>query len=330
MSRFALNHIREQKLRDPHAVMEHASKLGFPARASLSSEEDLAIVEQMVMAACDVGDMETAEKCVSMLKKRFPDSVRVLRLRGLILEASAGYEEANEIYDEMLKRNPANLYALKRKHCIEKAKDPASSVPSLLLYLDNNPSDASGWYSLATLYLSLNDFQGAASAFEEVVLLDPLDAHVHCALAECYYTMGPNPPKGFSDESLTIMARRHFSEACNLKRGHIRSLLGLALSAKASVLEDLSSYPSSSGIGANTSLVDLMTEGKSRVDEKEVGSALHSFAARELDDALRAAGDEPIRKAVKAMMEKDSVIVKKAMEEHRKKEDGGDDKKKRN
>ena len=166
MSRFALNHIREQKvrvisgvaachvrirfdssackplpshvllhvpllarpaarppihttpttqLRDPHAVMEHASKLGFPARASLSSEEDLAIVEQMVMAACDVGDMETAEKCVSMLKKRFPDSVRVLRLRGLILEASAGYEEANEIYDEMLKRNPANLYALKRK-----------------------------------------------------------------------------------------------------------------------------------------------------------------------------------------------------------------------
>ena len=50
--------------------------------ASLHSEEDLAILEQLCIASLDVSNLEVAESVVTRLESRFEDSSRVMRLRG--------------------------------------------------------------------------------------------------------------------------------------------------------------------------------------------------------------------------------------------------------
>lgn len=67
------------------------------------------------MAALDVGDVNIANECISLLLKKFPDSSRVGRLIGMQKEQQGKYEDALEIYAELLKKNPANLMILKRR-----------------------------------------------------------------------------------------------------------------------------------------------------------------------------------------------------------------------
>ena len=67
------------------------------------------------MAALDVGDVNIANECISLLLKKFPDSSRVGRLIGMQKEQQGKYEDALEIYAELLKKNPSNLMILKRR-----------------------------------------------------------------------------------------------------------------------------------------------------------------------------------------------------------------------
>lgn len=71
--------------------------------------------EQICVAALDSGDVNLANECITLLLKKFPDSSRVGRLLGMQKEQSGEYEAALEIYAGLLKKNPANLMAMKRK-----------------------------------------------------------------------------------------------------------------------------------------------------------------------------------------------------------------------
>jgi tetratricopeptide (TPR) repeat protein len=52
------------------------------------------------------------------------------------------------------------------------------------------PGDAASWLELADLHLGLCDYQAAAFCCEEVLLIKPTSAPVHCRLAETLYTLG--------------------------------------------------------------------------------------------------------------------------------------------
>jgi tetratricopeptide (TPR) repeat protein len=69
----------------------------------------------VAVAALETGDESTAKTCITFLKKKFPKSGRVKRLDGLLLEADGKFEEASEVYEELLKENPSNLLIMKRK-----------------------------------------------------------------------------------------------------------------------------------------------------------------------------------------------------------------------
>ena len=205
--------------------------LPFLQSASLHSEEDLAILEQLCIASLDVSNFEVAESVVTRLESRFEDSSRVMRLRGMVYEAAQNYTAATELYKNLLEKNPSNVFARKRLYAIKKSQND-NPVEALLSYLDENNADVQAWYELSDLYLGLADWQGAAFALEECVLLDPLSAHLHTLLGECYYTLSNSTSeavlaKNFTVEPLILLARRHFSEALNLKRGDIRALMGL-------------------------------------------------------------------------------------------------------
>ncbi|GMI01845.1 hypothetical protein TrLO_g3153 [Triparma laevis f. longispina] len=309
-----LNFLRDQKLRKPEEVMKLA--LPYLQTGSLHSEEDLAILEQLIIAAIDTGNLEVAESGVTKLESRFTDSSRVLRLRGLVYESASNYPAALELYQNLLAKNPSNLFAHKRIYAISKAQG-VNVVPSLLSYLKENQGDVQGWYELADQYMALADWQGAAFALEECVLLDPLSSHLHTLLGECYYTLSnstsPNVSKNFTSEPLILMSRRHFSEALNLKRGSVRALMGLALSSKQSCTSEIPTPAAS-----NVSLVDKIKSGTPQVDEQIVGAKLHEFALAELSKSVK---DQKLNKSVQEYMKKSAAEIKIAMENKETKKD---------
>lgn len=71
--------------------------------------------EQIAVAALDEDDLTTAETHIKLLTKEFPESSRVGRLKGLLLEAKGDYADALALYNEILKKDVANVSLMKRK-----------------------------------------------------------------------------------------------------------------------------------------------------------------------------------------------------------------------
>lgn len=88
----------------------------------------------MVIAALDTGNIDLADSYVHKLVGKFPDSVRVKRLEGMVMEyegqvvditggsglkrnvlLTGEYTEALELYATLLVQNPSNILIMKRK-----------------------------------------------------------------------------------------------------------------------------------------------------------------------------------------------------------------------
>jgi len=220
-----LRYVRAHELREPKLVFEHGQiLLGKDLSKGMGDDETrLAALEQICLAALDLGNHDVADKCLDQLRKNGveKDSVRFRRLLARCLEAAGDYDGAGAIYDALLKDNPANLVALQRKYCIARAlkQEPEKVIAALNEYLGQNMMDVSGWYEMAQLRMSLCDFKGAAFALEQVVLGSPLDSEMHILLAEVYATIG-----GLENLSL---ARKHMSQSLELDSSNVRAQFGL-------------------------------------------------------------------------------------------------------
>lgn len=156
-----------------------------------------------------------------------PESARYRRLTGLCLEAAGDYAGAVAVYDALLRENPANGHAAKRRCCALAAAPgrAAEAARALDEYLASHPGDASAWHHRAEAHLAAGDFQGAAFCLEEVVLACPLDAAVHARLGEAYATAG-----GLAHAKL---ARKHLAQAVRLDPHNLRAWYGLVAAAEA-------------------------------------------------------------------------------------------------
>ena len=179
----------------------------------------------MLIASLDVGDVDTAKKCLNMLVAKFPQSNRVNRARGMIFEFHGKYDEAMEVYNKSLEISPTNVLILKRIVCIHKAKgDWKAAIAALNKVLEINVVDAASWIELSEIYISINEFEAAAYCLEELILIQPNVAEYHTRLGEIFYTMGKSENY--------FMARSHFSMSLNLlvpEAGNHRALYGLML-----------------------------------------------------------------------------------------------------
>eukprot|EP00934_Nitzschia_sp_Nitz4_P005571 Nitzschia sp. Nitz4//scaffold207_size38617//24242//25156//NITZ4_007679-RA/size38617-processed-gene-0.34-mRNA-1//1//CDS//3329541617//5561//frame0 len=222
-----LRYVRAHQLRQPHLVLQHGTALlgsQFKGGGSLSEEVRCAALEQICLAAADVGDHDQATACLEQLKLTGAvpaESARFRRLVARCLEAAGNMEKAEAIYDVLLKENPANLLALQRKYCIVRAqkKEPHVVLEALQDYLSQNMADVAAWYEMAKLRMSLADYKGAAYALEQVILGSPLEPPVHTLLAEVYATLG-----GLDN---LLMARRHMAQALELDPSYTRAQFGL-------------------------------------------------------------------------------------------------------
>jgi ER membrane protein complex subunit 2 len=229
-----LRYIRAYHLREPEMVLKHGKALLGDTWSSKKKIKDeaarLAALEQVILAALDLQQQDTAKQCLDCLKDAIGDdsSVRYRVLLGRCCEAAGDLEGANKVYDEILESHPSNAVVRRRKYCME--DDPVIRVSLLNEYLQYNLSDSAGWFELSRLKLTLGDAEGAAFALEEVVLGCPLEVSAHIHLAEAYATIG-------GIEHLAL-ARKHMAQALELDPSNKRALWGLVMVSHAYLVQN--------------------------------------------------------------------------------------------
>nr|CDS31008.1 erlin 2 [Hymenolepis microstoma] len=272
---------RENNLRESTKVVERWLTKLQPKLHRLGQEKWI-ILEQVLIAALDVHDFETAQTCLGHLRKRFPESVRVKRLHGMLLEASNQFEEARSLYKEIIDAESTDIISRKRLVVIFKSQGLYNqAIEELNKYLKLFMADIEAWSELGDLYLAQGDFKHAAFCVEEMILANPHNHLLHERLAEIKYSEG-------GIENLEL-ARAYFAHACRLNPTNVRALYGLFLvasnlSGKLSekTLAALTEENSGSAVQQQYSLPQSAKQGSHNVDSKRENHQLIVYAVEKL------------------------------------------------
>ncbi|KMZ57720.1 Tetratricopeptide repeat protein [Zostera marina] len=243
--------VRKLKLRRSDKVLKYGLQIlkDSKARSKLGGEE-WTLYEQVAIAAMDCHCFSVAKDCVKSLQKKFPESLRVGRLEGMLLEATGSWEAAEKAYDRLLEDNPLDQVLLKRKASLAKSQgNTSASVEILNKYLEIFMADYDAWRELAELYVSQQMYKQAAFCYEELILCQPTVPLHHLAYAEVLYTMG-------GLENLQT-AKKYYASTIDLTGGkNTRALFGICMCTVA---------------------INQVTKGRNK--EEKDGSELQSLAA---------------------------------------------------
>ncbi|CAH1774482.1 unnamed protein product, partial [Owenia fusiformis] len=212
--------IREQNYRCSEEVVELWETV-LENNIPWLGDELWLIYEQVCIAAFDCGRLEIGQDCITALHNKFPNSLRVMKLLGMELEAIGEYEKAKQEYNEILQRDPTNQFAKKRLIAVHKCENNyEKAIEQLTKYLNECCGDYEAWGELCDLYLGQNDFQKAAFCMEELILQNPHNHLYYQRYAEIKYSQG---------EYATALS--YFSQAAKLNPENMRALFGVLLSS---------------------------------------------------------------------------------------------------
>lgn len=217
-----LQHIQEYNIVAPRVVVKYGRELYKQHRAKLGTDVwDL--YEQVFLAAMESCQNDAKDECLTALVTKFPNSKRVKRLTGLLLEGQGDYANAQGLYEEILEADECNMGIRKRLIALLKETgDTNGAVNELNKYLKVFSSDHQAWQELADLYLHLSQYELAKFCMEELLLLQPDNYLNHLQYAELMYTV-------MSKDSLKY-ARQYYAQSLELKpKGNLRALYGLHL-----------------------------------------------------------------------------------------------------
>lgn len=214
-----LQAMRTHKIRQPELVVLHGGRLLKSSQMKLGAEL-WTVMEQVFLAAVELGTDNWRDYCLKQLVKKFPSSVRVDRLRGIAeerrgMEAEPG--EAEKIYKKVLEDKPEDT--MTRKRLIAMYKQRGKTVEAVKLihqYLDMFSTDTEAWHELAELYIEAGSLQRAAFCFEELMLANPRSMYHVLTYAELLYSIGDYD-----------LSRKYFSLAAYLDGSCLRALWGL-------------------------------------------------------------------------------------------------------
>lgn len=228
-----LDYTKEQKLREPTLVARFGKVLLDNHGKSLG-DEVWGVYERVGVAAVDCGDLALAEQCCTKLRAKFGKSARVSILEGLLLEAQGKHGQAEALYEQILKDDPAHPAAWKRRICAAKEKgNTIQAIELLNKFLKLASSDEHSWLELTDLYLSLGKLELAKFAMEELLLLSPDNYLYHLKYAEISYTLG--------GKANVATARQYYAQSLELKpHNNLRAQYGLIMCLRAKASNKLS------------------------------------------------------------------------------------------
>ncbi|KAM3131884.1 hypothetical protein pb186bvf_016005 [Paramecium bursaria] len=154
--------------------------------------EYLVLLKELFQSFIDLQMTEQADQVLRILLKSFPDSNRIKRLRGVLLELNDDNENALIVYDKMLQESQMDSGTRKRKIAlIRKEHNTDKAITLLNKYLQNFPQDLEAWLELADIFLESLEYQKAQYCMEEVLLLQSQestkDTHYVTRIAELNY-----------------------------------------------------------------------------------------------------------------------------------------------
>eukprot|EP00124_Ichthyophonus_hoferi_P003257 Ihof_evm6s273 gene=Ihof_evmTU6s273 len=175
------------------------------------------VYEYVAMAALDCCRPDLVKFCVEKLCTKFPNSIRATRLKGLILESEGKLEEAIDVYDALLMKDPNSMPVKKRLIALSKATgDYETAITDLVKYLDVFVTDYEAWAELCMLYLRDARYTPAAFCVEELILAHPTTDSYFVLYGEICYAQ-----KKFD------MARKYYGKAADLNNKNLKALYGV-------------------------------------------------------------------------------------------------------
>nr|DAD19621.1 TPA_asm: hypothetical protein HUJ06_021084 [Nelumbo nucifera] len=206
--------VRKLKVRRSEKVLKHGlSILNDPKQRSKLGGEEWTLYEQVAIAAMDCQCVDIAKDCINALQRKFPESMRVGRLKGMLLEARGSWKDAEVAYSSLLEDNPLDQVIQKRRVAMAKAQGNISgAIECLNKYLEIFMADHEAWRELAEIYVSLQMYKQAAFCYEELILCQPLVPLYHLAYADCsaaiaQLSKGRNKEDKDSSELHTLAAK---------------------------------------------------------------------------------------------------------------------------
>mmetsp|Transcript_63218 Transcript_63218/g.124521 ORF Transcript_63218/g.124521 Transcript_63218/m.124521 type:complete len:287 (+) Transcript_63218:88-948(+) len=211
-----LQAMRTHKIRQPELVVLHGGRLLNNSPGKLGN--DLwTVLEQVFLAAVDLGFEEWRDYCLKQLTKKFPSSVRVERLKGIQQESLEKWAEAKKIYEKILADKPEDTFTRKRLIAMLKQRGKiVEAIEAINTYLETFSTDAEVWHELAELYIEAGSLQRAVFCFEELVVSNPRSLYNVLSYAELLYSTGD-----------IELSRKYFSLAAYLDGNNLRALWGL-------------------------------------------------------------------------------------------------------
>ncbi|KAF9259910.1 TPR-like protein [Marasmius fiardii PR-910] len=190
-----LANYRAHNTRASQDVLAKGSAIIRNGRAAAKLGDDVwAFLEQVFLAAIDVGNLELADECLHKLSDKFPGSTRVDVLAGIRIEASESPEVALKFYDEILKEDSANAAVWKRRiSVLRRSGKIDKAVEELKEYLDTFYNDLEAWVELADIYSSCYQYSSALSSLSHTLLLAPQNPFYTLQFAETAYTASDIP-----------------------------------------------------------------------------------------------------------------------------------------
>ncbi|EJD51792.1 TPR-like protein [Auricularia subglabra TFB-10046 SS5] len=157
-------------------------------------DESWGFLEQLALAALDIGQLELAYDCIAQLEERFPDSPRTNCLQGLVLEAQGQLDDALDWYHKALEIDEGNPAYWKRKIAVRRQMGQLDKVvDELSAFLDTFYADADAWLELADVYASVNQYTNALQCLSHAMLIAPQNTFYVLQAAETAYTAGDVP-----------------------------------------------------------------------------------------------------------------------------------------
>ncbi|KDR77209.1 hypothetical protein GALMADRAFT_246497 [Galerina marginata CBS 339.88] len=185
---------RQNNTRDSQETFEKGLVVLKAGASTRLGDEGWAFLEQLALAAIDVGRLDIADQCIKQLGDKFPASPRVDVLTGIRIEATEPPSTVLSYYDELLKANPANAAVWKRRiSVVRRVGKIDKAVEELNEYLDTFYTDVEGWLELADMYSSCNQYNSALQALSHALLLTPQNPFTFLQFAETAYTSGDIP-----------------------------------------------------------------------------------------------------------------------------------------
>ncbi|KAF8351942.1 hypothetical protein F5887DRAFT_933116 [Amanita rubescens] len=189
-----LANYRANNIRASQETFDKGSQILKSNAVSRLGDDSWAFLEQLTLAAIDIGRLDVADVCLDQLAKKFPGSPRVDVLQGIRIEASESANVALQYYDQLLDADPSNAAFWKRRiSVIRRVGRLEEAIEELSQYLDTFYTDLEAWLELADIYSSCSLYTSALKSLSHALLLSPQNPFTVLQYAETAYSAGDLP-----------------------------------------------------------------------------------------------------------------------------------------